>query len=256
MATTRDRDRHGDCQRVLDLSHDRGRRRRRPQPRGAAPVPAAAADRRGSALPAAFLWYRILDGRPVQPVPAAARRPAGAHPRAVLRRADPAARPAQFVVTGRSPHSDPAGADRRPAGRRRRHRRRQGRGRPVAATCSWPTAASPARWAAGRAAACCSRAARAPARPTRPRRWRPRPACRSCSPPRRRSSRATRAPPAARSASSSRRCARRLASTAARSASSRSSTRSPGPRTARPMTAGAGRRVDACWAAAASRACR
>ena len=30
-------------------------------------------------------------------------------------------------------HGDPAGADRRPAGRRRRHRRRQGRGRPVAA---------------------------------------------------------------------------------------------------------------------------
>ena len=93
-------------------------------------------------------------------------------------------------------HGVPARADRRPPGRRRRHRRRQGRGRPVAAAVPVPPRGSPARWAAGRAAACCSRAARAPARPTPPRRWRPRPACRSCSPPRRRSSPASREHPA------------------------------------------------------------
>ena len=53
----------------------------------------------------------------------------------------------------------------------------------------------------------CSRGRRAPARPTWPRRWRAKRACRSCSCRRRRSSRCTTARPTARSAPTSRRCA-------------------------------------------------
>ena len=47
--------------------------------------------------------------------------------------------------------------------------------RPVPRTCSSPTARSPRRWAARRGAACCSRGCRAPARRTWPRRWPARP---------------------------------------------------------------------------------
>ena len=69
--------------------------------------------------------------------------------------------------------------------------------------------------------------ARAPGRPTWPRRWPPRPACRSSSSRRRPSSRCTTAPPPARSARTSARCARLPGPRAGRSASSRRSTPSP-----------------------------
>ena len=51
----------------------------------------------------------------------------------------------------------PARAGGRPAGRRHRHRPRQGGRAPLASTCSRRTSSSPSRWAAPRAAACCSR---------------------------------------------------------------------------------------------------
>ena len=72
----------------------------------AAPAPAAHADRRGVGLPTAFLWYRILDGRPVRPVPAAAHRPAGAVPPLLFfGAADPAARRPSSSSPARSPHT-------------------------------------------------------------------------------------------------------------------------------------------------------
>ena len=94
-------------------------------------------------------------------------------------------------------------------------------------TCSSATRRSASTWVATRARRSCSRGRPVPARRTWPRRWRARPACRSCSCRRPRSSRCTTARPAARSATTSRSCARRRAKRAARSASSRRSTRSP-----------------------------
>ena len=96
-------------------------------------------------------------------------------------------------------------------------------------TCSSPTRPSQREMGGTPVAACCSKVRPAPARPTSPRRWPPRPACRSCSCRPASSSRCTTARPTARSARSSRRCARRPAPRAAPSASSRSSTPSAAP---------------------------
>ena len=140
-------------------------------------------------IPTVFLWFRILRGDPVDLFNMPTVDPLLLIPSlfflmlAVLL-------VGQFVFSGKSPHTviRPEQID-VTARRRRRHRRRQGRGRPLAAACSSSHQTSPARWAGDRAAACCSRAAPAPARPTPPRRWPPRPASRSCSPRRPRSSR-------------------------------------------------------------------
>ena len=137
-----------------------------------------------------------------------------ADPHPVPRRRSLAALAAATVRLRRAPH------------RRRRRRRDPSRGDRHAQPVPRPRDVLRRRWAARLAAACCSKALRAPARPTWPRRSPPRPACRSCSCRRARSSRCTTARPTARSARTSRRCARRLAPRAGRSASSRSSTRS------------------------------
>ena len=80
----------------------------------------------------AYLWYRILVGRPAEPVRHAAHRPDGADAGDLLRRPHRGARrPVRRLGPVAAP-DDPAGADRRPARRRRRHRHRQGRGREVA----------------------------------------------------------------------------------------------------------------------------
>ena len=204
------------------------RRRRRSQPRGDAASPAAADPRCSSGSRRSSSGPGSSAGDPFNCLPAAARRPAAAHARAVLPRPDPAALVGTTVGAGRSPHVVvPARADRRPARRRHRHRRGQGRRRPLAATSSSRTRRSREEMGGTPAPRPAVRG-----RPRHrqdlhsPRRWPPRPACRSCSCRPRRSSRCTTARPRARSARTSRRCARPPARRAARSASSRRSTRS------------------------------
>ena len=134
-------------------------------------------------IPAAFLWWRILIGDPVDSLPHSGHRPPGPRAAAVLRRAaGPAA--------GRHHGRRRAVAARHSTGPSRStsrlddvigHRPGQGRRRPLAQPVPRRTRRSPTRWAAPRAAACSSRARPAPARPTWPRRWPARPACRSCS---------------------------------------------------------------------------
>ena len=88
-----------------------------------------------------------------------------------------------------APHHGPPGAGRgrdSPRSRASTPRSTRSCGR---STCSWATRRSATSSAARRAAASCSKDLPAPARPISPRRWRSRPACRSCSSRRRRSSR-------------------------------------------------------------------
>ena len=221
--------RHG----VLDLSPDRR----------TAPTSVAVARRCGGrrllriivlvGIPTVFLWYRIAVRPPDQLVPAAAASTRCCSSPSLFFLALGLMLVGQFVD------------DRQVAAHRRSARSRSTSGSPTwsastssrtrssaRCSCSCRTAASRRRWAAGRAAACCSRAAPAPARPTPPRPWQQRPACRSCSRRPRRSSPASRARPRARCGSSSGRCARPPASTAVPSASSTSSTRSAWPATA------------------------
>ena len=114
-------------------------------------------------------------------------------------------------------------------GRRHGPRPRSRRRSAARSTCSCRPHLPPRDGWPARAAGCSSRARPAPARRTWPRRWPPRPACRSCSSRRPRSSRCTTARRRARSARTSRSCARPPGPRAGRSASSRRSTRSRRP---------------------------
>ena len=84
-------------------------------------------------VPTAFLWYRIVAGNPVDLFNVPSVDPLLLIPSLFFFAPGAAARRAVRGVRPFAPPGDPARADRRPTGRRRGDRRRQGRGRPLAA---------------------------------------------------------------------------------------------------------------------------